>query len=463
MLFDLAFTPCQSMPLKLCCPLQESVFHYTLQRNYFIPQTHQRNTSTGHLSGVSSQRYVTSLWSQFQQQDDISFLKINRFDITQNTVNILRKVIQAYVESDVRNTQEDVNMEQVLDAIDLEYNWSSVPFSLNGKLFEFKRRQQDQSMIIAFQVFSKIITFAAIHHLPKDMAILLFGGLDDSSKFSSYTKEHLQKLVTAFEEEQSWSRVEFPRGLSLQLKRSFVESKREKYYPLPRKSFLTARNDELEAKKVLEEAKAIQPPMKLAKKEDIEKIAKNLSLKSEFASEEGMILKDSMLTFFPKENKILVGLRRIMSTQKSRRIKDASVAGLVTYGLISGLWYTLSFVWTWMRLWKGSTMTLTGGEMQMPAIRSSSLETFVTVLGKVGSSSRITLLPRWSLTVLLSPMGYKLLHRVEKRFQVSTRRAVRIIATYLVGICIGLMAVLVMLDAILLSSGPSRNPIISSI
>lgn len=460
-MFDPAFVPCQSIPSQPYCPHHQGISLHQKLQYHAIPQSqmHKTKPSTVHLPGVYySPRHLTttSLWTYLDQQD-ISFLKINQFEMPYKSAHVVRKVTKAYVESDIRNTQGDITIEQVLDAIDAEYKWSSVPFSLGGRLFELKRRQ-DESMKISFQVFSKIITFAAINHLPKDMAILLFGGLEESSRFTSQTKEHLQQLIATFVEDRSWTcNVEFPQGLSLMLKRRFVASKREKYNPLPRKSFLSTRNDALEAKQVLKEADSIKPPIKLAKKEDIERIAENLSLKSGFASEGEIMLKDSMLTFFPKENQFLVGLRRIMSTQKSRQLKDASIASLVSYVLITVLWYTLSIVWTWRtRHGMGSSVAVMGGEMQS---FSRSLKTLGAILGKVRTRSRITQIPRWSLAVLLSPLGKKLLQRVEKRFQVSTTSAIRIVVTYLVGACMGLLSLLIMFDAIL-SSSPTRNHIL---
>lgn len=454
-MFDLAFA-CQSIPSKLCDLNQGIASHPRLQF-HFIPQIHKTRTSLEvQLSGGGfyAPRYETSLWTHFDEQD-ISFLKINPFEIPHNTAQIIRRITKAFVESDIKSTQGDINIEQVLDVIHSEYKSFPVPFLLGGRLFDLKRRQEESTRM-ALEVFSKIISFAAINRLPKELVIFLFGRLEESSRFSPETKEQLEDLIATFvEDKNSWTGVEFPQGLSLQLKRNFVVSKREKYYPLPRKSFLTLRNDALEAKKALKEADLIEPPMKLAKKEDIERIANNLSIKSGFASEEGSLLRDSMLTFFPKENRILVGLRRIMSTQKSKKLKDASIVGLFSYGLITVLSYTLYVIGTWSRLRKGHGIIVMGGEMQ--PLRHS-LKTFGAVLGKASVQLRITQIPRWSLAVVLSPPAKILLQRVQKRFQVSNIGAVRIIATYLAGVCIGLCSLLIMLDAFL--SSPTRNHLI---
>jgi len=63
--------------------------------------------------------------------------------------------------------------------------------------------------------------------------------------------------------------------------------------------------------------------------------------------------------------------------------------------------------------------------------------------------SQITKLPRLSLAVLLAPVGDKILRYTERKLKVTTDRALGIITTSLVGLCLGVWALIILSDATL--------------
>lgn len=427
----------QSLPSSIA-PSSDAHTGFSLQHkipsHFSDPQIHSAHWY------VRRRRFVTSLWTRGDQ--DISFLKINQVQLPSNTERIIQCVIQAYIESDIRDTKGDVNIEEVLDAIDLEYKWSSVPFSVAGTLFDFHRKQSNSTNTVAWQVFSKVISFAVMNHLPKDMAMILFEGINESSRLSSDTKDELQRLVVMLRHCTSWNCIEFPQGLSLRLKRSYLVSKREKFYPLPRKSFFTSRMDELDAKRVIEKAESIKLPIKLAKKEDVEEFAKDLNTKSVFASDLSLLSKDPLLTFFPKQNQIRVKLRRLLFNKKVRQVKDLSVAGIVTYGVISMFWYIVAIRCRWMQLAEGTRIHLVGGEMQdLKRFGKISLLEMMVHFFQVMKPSKRTVLPRLSVSIFMTLWTKKLWKRMENhRLQGWKDHGDKLVAMFVAArLCLGVL------------------------
>jgi len=386
-----------------------------------------------------------SLWSRDyyeEQEQDISYLPINLLEVPFKAEIILRKATKAYVESDVRDSIKDITITEVLDIINSNYKWEAVPFAVSKRNYDFTEKQSD-SVAKASRIFSKILSFAALHRLPKDVAQILFGELANSSELESDVSMDLQQMVTAFEEEESWDSVVFPRGLSLRINREHLQSKLQKYSPIPRTSLITRKSSALNASKALSEAAITSPPKKLVKKQEIEAIAKELDTKSEFADEDDPLTQDELLTFFPRENKMLARLRRLSSTQ-AYRLQDTGRAGVLSYGILNFLWYTLAIIWRWQKLSAGPNAALVEGKIQ--AINLS-LRKFGNVLATAYVGSQLTKLPRLSLAVALAPLSDKLLRRAEKRLKVSTDKALSILTAFLVTLCIGIWGIIILSDA----------------
>ena len=438
--FQSLISPRQILSGRTSCDQNGARLHFT--------SLNSTSTRTSFLYSTRSLPPVlfNSLWPRDyyeEQEQDISYLPINLLEIPYKDEIILLKATKAYVESDVRDSIKDIKITEVLDIIDSNYKWGAVPFAVSKRNYDFTDQQSD-SFTEASRIFSKILSFAALHRLPKDVAQILFGELDNSSELDSDVSKDLQQMVTAFEEEESWDSVVFLRGLSIRINRAHLESNLQKYLPIPRISLLTRKSRALNASKALSEAGSTSPPKKLVKKQEIEAIAKELDTKSEFADEDDPLTQDQLLTFFPRQNKILARLRRLTSKQ-AYRLKDAGRAGVLSYGILNFLWYTLAIIWRWQKLGAGpNAAALVDGKIQ--AIHLS-LRKFGNTLATVYVGSQLTKLPRLSLAVALAPLGDKLLRQAEKRLKVSTDEALSILTAFLVTLCIALWGIIILSDA----------------
>ena len=282
-----------------------------------------------------------------RDEDDLSFLPINTFDLPPKTYDILRKVSKAFVDSDVKDTSKDIDFLEVVDVIDSEYKFSALPFSLGESSFELTGNQ-NETQVMAQQIFSKVLSFAALHRLPKDLALFLFGNLTDSEQQNI----ELKRLVSLFYEE-SWANVSFPSGLSVRLKREYLQPN-ERFSVVPRQSIFTKAQNSLRASEAINESENTAPPLKRIKKQDLvadlDEIERELGGKSGFAQDEDSSYKD-LLTFFPRPRKLgIISRVRKATLKQSRRLKKMGRAGVISYGILNFLWYTVAVVWRWQRL-----------------------------------------------------------------------------------------------------------------
>lgn len=318
------------------------------------------------ISFRSQSLFSYPLWSyEYEEEDDeLYFLPINSFDLPPQTDYILRKITNAYIQSDVKDISQEIDFMEIVDMIGLEYKWSPHPYTIGSKLFVFSG-QKDDKELKAQKLFSKLISFAALHRLPKEMATVLFGKLKSNENCDPDVANELRHLVIMFESE-SWESITFPRGLSIRIKREYLQSKRKRYSLIPRNSILAKSNNALQATDAIKQALLTKPPPKLVHKEDIvaeiDEIARELGEKSEF-SQRGDSLVNELLTFFPRENKFLTRLSRATSKQ-TKRLQSVGRAGLISYGILNFMWYTLAIIWRWNRLSSGPSVVLVEGKLE---------------------------------------------------------------------------------------------------
>jgi len=419
----------------------------TCNQKYFKFHLNSLHHISARASLSHSLRYTppvlfSSLWLRdFEdEKQDISYLPINLLGVTLRAKNILRKVTKAYIESDIRTTAKGVKLDEVLDAIDAEYKWEAVPFSVGKKVYDFSQMHSD-SNTEASRIFSKILSFAVLHRLPKAVTVLLFRDLDNFSGLDSDVGKELQLMVTTFEGEESWDSVTYPRGLSLQIKRAHLQSKLQKYSLFPRTSPFTRKSNAIAASKALSEARSTPLPEKLVEKQEMEAIVMELDTKSEFA--EGVDAEDLLLTFFPKENKILARLRRISSKQ-AQLLQAAGRAGVLSFVLLNLSLSTLTIIQRSQTLSAMPHVALVEGKVQ--AIKLS-LHKFGKVLSSVYVGSQRTRLSRLSLVVVLAPFTNTLLRQVESRMKLSAGKALGVLTSILVTLCIGIWGIIIISDA----------------
>ena len=149
------------------------------------------------------------------------------------------------------------------------------------------------------------------------------------------------------------------------MKREHLESRRERYSLIPRNSILSKSYNTIQARDAINRARMTKAPPKLAQNVDIvaeiDEIADALSAKSEF-SQRGDTLINELTTFFPRENKILNFLARISraTSKKTKLLQSVGRAGLISYGVLNFLWYTLAIIWRWNTLTSAPPSALLG-------------------------------------------------------------------------------------------------------
>lgn len=297
--------------------------------------------------------------------NELFYLPINSFTLTPGTDDILRTVTNAYIESDVKDVSKYIEFSDILDIIDSEYKWTPYQFSIGEELYDFNGKEDDKHLK-ARELFSKVISFAAFYRLPKEVTLMMLVNCELSGNLSFGVTNELKRMAERFDE-GGWECVQFPQGLSVRLKREFLPSKRQRYSLIPRNSILTKTQDSLQAYAAIREATSTSPPPKLVQKEDIvaeiDEIAREFGEKSDFAEKEDSLFKD-MVTFFPnRDNKMFARVARATSRQ-TRLLQAAGRAGLISYGFLNCMWYTLAIMWRWNRLITAPNAVLVQGKYE---------------------------------------------------------------------------------------------------
>ncbi len=303
-----------------------------------------------------------SLHYDFDEEDDeLNFLPINLYTLPPQTDYILRKITHAYINSDVKDISQDIDFPEIVGIIDTEYKWSPKPFKIGATMYGFSGHT-DEIEQKAQQVFSKLISFAALHRLPKEIVIFMFAHLESCKKIDPLLANKLKKMIESFD----WKSTAFPMGLSIRLKRAYLQSKRKRFSLMPRNSVITKSRDALKAAEAIEQASFTKAPIKLAQKEDIvagiDEIARELGDKSEFSLRGDSLIND-LLTFFPRKNRVLARLQRT-TLKQTKRLQAVGRAGLISYGVLNFLWYTFAVIWRWNALSVAPDSILVQGKME---------------------------------------------------------------------------------------------------
>lgn len=381
---------------------------------------------------------------------DISYLP---FHIVANlpigTENILRKATKTFIESDTKRGQNDLKLADVLDSIDSEYKYDQVSYTLGNESVSFESRRNGSISIDAKStariVMSKVLSFAILHRLPAEIALFLFGDLTNEKGMDFETKKEICTLLETFQM-HGWDSVLFPQGLSLRMKRNYIVSRRSRYNPLPRKSLFTRNQDAMDAMEALNEANAVQPPLKLIRNqitpEEITQIENELNIQSELSQRSS--IKDK-LTFFPNKNRLLKN--RLLRTLSKQTIKIRALgrAGFVSYGLLMFILYTCSIIWQWhLFSMQGHNINFVQGKVD--AVQRS-LYKFSKVFISTYFNPQLTKLHRFSLTVLLVPFGNRILARTQKKLKISADQAVGVISSILLVLSMGIWGLIILGDA----------------
>jgi hypothetical protein len=429
---------------------------YNTQRQIVLHSTREITIDRGYGYFTSPFKLASSpYWMDDYMEEndfdvDISYLPLDVYNLPPTTEHILQRVTKTYIESDVNDGdgQDEVKLFDVLETIDLEYKYATVPLTIGSESIfsETRHPKQEKSR----HIVSKVLSFAALHRLPAEVAIFLFGELasvdEDERKpegMDSNTAEEIRHLLIPFHK-HGWNSITFSQGLSLRIKRNFVTSRINRYSPWPRKSVFTRSQDAIDAEEALQEAKRVQPPMKLVRQqvtvEEIDEMAFELNVQSELSQQTS--IKD-MLTFFPNRNNVGNRLIRMITKQKDM-IRTAGRAGLISYGILTFVWYTCVILWQWHRLSvEGQNISLVQGKID--ALRRS-LQKFSKVFISTYFHPRLTKLKRLTLAVALSPVGNRALEWTQKRFKISADQAMGAISSILVASSLGIWIIMILGD-----------------
>lgn len=381
-------------------------------------------------------------------EGDLAYLPLNVLEIPAGTESILLQATDSYIRSELDDEiQDEMKIDNVLQTIDAEFKYTPHSVILGKEPLTIDRRTKLlDAKSEASQIVSKILSFAALHRLPVEIATRLFSDLlepnfQQSLTFPDTSKEILSLLQTF--EKGGWKIVEFPQGLTLRIKRDYIASRRSQFRPWPRKSLLTRSRDINEAREALREAKKVTPPPKLRPKKismkEMDEFINQFNVKSELSLRQNSV-KD-LLTFFPSRERLWssVGngkvqqIMRVITRHKSQLL-SAGRAGFVAYAMIAFSMYTISMILKW-RLTAGiETHNLVQGN-----IIQTSIHKFVRLFASTYfSTPKLSKFHRFVISCLLAPVGNKSLLMIQRKLKITANQAVGLISSILIGMSMGL-------------------------
>lgn len=328
------------------------------------------------------QEFGDTASSTVDDDDDIIIDYLPWFVLQQQTPQAKQFIVQATRQHVFGDTRSDpkVNVTSLLTMIKDEFKLSDVPVVIGGNTYE----NAD---------VARILSFAAHHRLPKEIAALLFGNTEE---LKVYKQDFL---------ESGWNNVLLPRGLAIRLPRNRLSSKLDRYQPIPRQ-FLAKRNCHVADRAIREAARIQAPPRRLLSRE-----AFLNSLQKEMASSSIMSTREASLPFFPSNQNMFTMLRRSVVKTKfflriaSRKLQESIRATVLSYSVLAFSWYNASFLWQWQRL-SASFALSTASSFPL----ASSLHRVGAVMANVGSlpfNGPLSI----SVALGLAPLAHKVLSR----------------------------------------------------
>lgn len=370
---------------------------------------------------------TSSLDDDEDDESLLQYLPLGGADLTPKTRELLKRVTSEYVSG----RGPVVQVDEVLDVIDEEYKSRDVPVIVGHDTFDFASSGEVDDADVA-----RILSFAAFHRLPHDVALLLFGPTDNDGDQGSAFVRCQNELARG-----SWKEVSFPRGLAIRPKRKFVKSSTKRYMPMPR-TWMTSRKDAVQkaqlAVNVATHAQA-PPRRRLSREEFLASMDKELSA-TEPTELLPSLFREARL-FFPRQNLKLKRLRKVFKKQIAL-LKDAGMAGLISYVTLNFAWYTIAIV----SQWRHTTPTV---EISSRAL-GTALRRFGKVLAGAYIGSQLTRMLRLKIALVLSPFGNRALRLTQKRLRISETKAFALLSGVILGTCLAVWSIIVLGDAAVL-------------
>lgn len=376
--------------------------------------------------------------------------KIMMKSTSDSSKRVLQIIKDAYLASDTSNQGQLLDWRTVLEIIINEYSYRAVPFTIEGTSYNPNSNEDDDDAE-GIELFSKLLSYAAINRIPKELTSFLLSVCSAESLIPRDCAEGFQLYG-------GWSSVRFPSGLSLRVKRRYLVSKRQRFSPVPRR--LMNQWQVFEAERLILEASRAKAPVKpisradLLASMDVEPSVRSLFSSMTAESERWKeSLKKDFEVYFPRQNRALQKFTKFLSA-KSEAFKNVGRAGLISYGFLNFIWYTFAVLFSWRRAAAipYAPAPIAAAQNSLLALRYS-MQKFFRVLVSVYFGSQLTKLARLSLAVALAPVGDKVLWFAEERLNLGRDRAFNVVAVALFATCFLVWGFVVVGDAAISSAG----------
>jgi len=368
----------------------------------------------------------------YDDKDMLEYLPSGGADLTPKTRELLQRVTAEYVNGGEPAVQAD----EVLDVIDAEYKSRDVSVIVRNEKFDFASSGDVDDADVA-----RILSFAAYHRLPLGVTLLLFGPTDsDQDDVFARCKNTLAR--------DGWNQVCFPKGLAIRPKRKFMKSTAKRYMPMPR-TWMTSRKEAVRnAERAVDEATCVQaPPRRLLTREEFLATMDEELSASEPTELLPTLFRDARL-FFPRQNQKLKQLRKVLKKQTAL-MKDAGLAGVISYVTLSLAWYTCAIVFQWRH-------TTPSVELSSRVLRTA-LRRFGKVFVAAYLGSQLTKGLRLKIALVLAPLGNRALRITSKKLQISETKAFALLSGAVVGTFLAVWSIIVLGDATVLRTAGSLS------
>jgi len=404
-------------------------------------------------------------YSSFGGDEDALLLSYMSADARNGLPPRTKKLIvlatENYVYGTAKNTARIGN--EVLDVVDDEYRVFDVPVLVdNTTTIDVEQTGDDLDESVA-----EVLSLAALHRLPKEIALELLGGPlppppsssgsegdrrgtsssaavgaissavygndddDDSDDTQPPASTSLELCRAAFAK-KGWSAVEFPMGLAIEAKHrnavarsSGGPKKGEGRSRIISRLVNTVRRRKrrIEAARVaVEEAKAAEPPEQRIKSQD-ELLA---TMEAQFGARSSPPPPTALgssgganLLFFPDSTPAQgISWKRFKraADRQYAKLKKKGRAGFVSYCFFNFLFYTAGVLWRWPRVAPGDPF--------------SAPSAFLVCLRKLGRifmglylTSQLLKPPRLFTALALAPVSGKCLAFTQEKLRISETRA----------------------------------------
>lgn len=297
--------------------------------------------------------------------------------------------------------------------IDEEYEVKEVPLCLGNLTLDSDAEIEENA-----QTMVEVLSLAALHRLPKELALGLLKPITDAT-----TKAYVDIF-----ERFGWNAVCFPRGLALQLKRELRSKEQQKGWW---KNAWNLRRREkrlqLEAAIAVAEAQRVQAPEVRSTSPRDEVLAKIEQQLSEHAIKP--IRRKDELLFFPNSMPLksfsLRQFRRFAKRQYSM-LKRKGRAGVLSYCVFNLLFYTMGMAWQWQRIAPADPLT-TSSSITMVMVRK-----FARVFASLYVAAQLIKIPKVFGAIALAPYAQRVTDVVSKKLKVSQNVALVVLMSLMV-------------------------------